>query len=111
MPSRTLKTTVLPPTPAASVMRVMAVKSGARARRRKTCFKWSMNVGMDGASGGCAGGQVSAKAEPLSSSTKTKRESSSKFADWEIKWNEELALGATVDTSGRQVVCRRESKV
>src|SRR5690242_1845184 len=37
-PSRTLKTTVLAPTPAASVMSVMTVNMGARPNLRRTCL-------------------------------------------------------------------------
>ena len=39
-PSRTLKTTVLAPTPAARVIKVTAVNIGARANLRKTCLSW-----------------------------------------------------------------------
>jgi hypothetical protein len=38
MPSSTLKTTVLAPTPAANVISVTAVNMGVRPSRRNTCL-------------------------------------------------------------------------
>src|SRR6201999_3346589 len=43
MPSTTLKTRVLAPMPAASVMSGMVVKSGERRRRRRTCLSCCRN--------------------------------------------------------------------
>src|SRR5713101_6110205 len=42
-PSRTLKTTVFAPTPAASVISVITVNIGARPSLRKTCRNWFLN--------------------------------------------------------------------
>src|SRR6267154_5401395 len=42
-PSRTLKTTVFAPTPAARVISVITVNIGARPSLRNTCRNWSLN--------------------------------------------------------------------